>query len=194
MLRKVIAGSPWTGPNDLAASRFTRPTARMQLILIMQLLPVQQGQSLISVMSGATGWQRFRPLLMKAAATYGCGACHTAGFKDNTNPGVQSIGTPGYTPAQPARFRRRVRCCCYSRPQMGPRRHSCAQGAIMQPFRLYHRRRLPHPPSRQRIELAGGMGKSGSRRRQKQPLLRLPPVHSQELAGPGRSSNRHHPV
>ena len=97
MLRKVVAGSKWAGPDgnlytvDTGGRAFDWNAAT----------PTIGGNALYYVFGD---WMAAEPESVGPVAdvaTYGCAACHTAGFKDNTNPGVQSIGTPSYTPGQP---------------------------------------------------------------------------------------------
>jgi hypothetical protein len=105
MLRKVIAGQLLVGPdgvpyaNDGTVANTINWSATPQPTVLVSGVPTP-----FYYVWG--DWMIAAPTLARAGNVYGCGACHTAGFRDNTNPGVQSIGmptlSPGYVPAQPA--------------------------------------------------------------------------------------------
>lgn len=107
MLRKVTAGQAWAGPDGVV---YTTDGTNG---------PINFGDA--SVMVGGTtkqnlyyiygDWMAPLPTLVYgtngfgsapgATSGYSCGACHTTGYKDNSNIGVQGIGTPGYAGVQP---------------------------------------------------------------------------------------------
>ena len=97
MLRKVTAGQLLVGPDGLPYT--TDGTNAIN----MAAGTINVG-GLDKTMRYVYGdWMAALPTVVyDGGAKYGCGACHTAGFKDNTNPGVESIGTVGYDPKQPA--------------------------------------------------------------------------------------------
>src|SRR5574337_1816628 len=95
MLRKVVAGQSWAGPDGVVYTQDTQGHAidftnglvgggPLYFIFGDWIAPVPNS-------IGPNG----------DTTTYTCGACHTTGFNDSTNPGVQSIGTPGYVAQQP---------------------------------------------------------------------------------------------
>lgn len=97
MLRKVTAGQSWAGPDEVI---YTHDTAGHSI----DFSAATVGGGPLYFLFG--DWMAPLPDAVGPngdTPTYGCGSCHTAGFKDGTNPGVQSIGntTIGYTPAQP---------------------------------------------------------------------------------------------
>jgi len=93
MLRKVSPPSPWAGPDGLVYT--TDGTNSLDFST-----GLANGTTPFYYVYG--DWMAANPTIATATAKYGCGACHTAGFSDATNPGVQSIGTPGYIATQPA--------------------------------------------------------------------------------------------
>ena len=102
MLRKVIPGSVLTDPDGLAY--VNDGTAANTINWSASPQPTVLVSGVATPFYYVWGdWMVEAPTLARAGNVYGCGACHTAGFNDNTNPGVQSIGTPGYTPAEPAK-------------------------------------------------------------------------------------------
>ena len=95
MLRKVTAGKSWAGPDGVI---YTQDTASH----VIDFAAATVGGGPLYFLFG--DWMAPLPNAIGPngdTPLYGCGACHTSGFKDGTNPGVQSIGTPGYMPAQP---------------------------------------------------------------------------------------------
>jgi hypothetical protein len=97
MLRKVTAGQLLVGPDSVAYT--TDGTNSIN----MAAGTVNVGGTDHTIRYVYGDWMAALPTLAyDGGSTYGCGACHTAGFRDNTNPGVQSIGISDYTPAEPA--------------------------------------------------------------------------------------------
>ncbi len=95
MLRKVTAGIKWAGPDGVV---YTQDTAGHAIDFTAGTVG---GGPLYYVFGD---WMAAVPDAVGPngdTPTYSCAACHTAGYKDNTNPGAQAMGTPGYTPAQP---------------------------------------------------------------------------------------------
>jgi hypothetical protein len=96
MLRKVVVGKSWAGPDG---EIYTQDTAGHAIDFGAGTVG---GGPLYYIFGD---WMAALPDAVGPSGdttTYSCASCHTAGYKDNTNPGVQSIGTPGYTPAEPA--------------------------------------------------------------------------------------------
>ena len=96
MLRKVTAGIPWAGPDDVMYTQDTLGHA-------INFGDATVGGGPLYYIFG--DWMVVLPDAVGPngdTTSYSCGACHTTGFNDSTNPGVQAIGTPGYIAAQPA--------------------------------------------------------------------------------------------
>jgi predicted CXXCH cytochrome family protein len=99
MLRKVITGQLLTGPDGLAYTTDGTNTINMAAGT------VNVGGTDRTLYYVYGDWMAALPTLVYANTGttngYTCGACHTTGYQDATNPGVQSIGTTGYTAAEP---------------------------------------------------------------------------------------------
>jgi len=119
MLRKVTAGKSWAGPCvngqipnadglcvyttdgtnaiDFSTGKITVSGTPQNLYYVyadwMTPLP--------SVVYGTNGYGSLPGPTNGYTATTSCAGCHTAGYSDNNNPGVQSIGTPGYAGLEP---------------------------------------------------------------------------------------------
>jgi len=98
MLRKVTPGMAWEGPNAAGALAIytTDGTNAFNWTTGMD------GTNLMYYIYG--DWMVPNPTVAIAVSAYSCANCHVAGFSGGTaaTPGVQSIGTPGYTGTQPA--------------------------------------------------------------------------------------------
>ncbi len=95
MLRKVIPGMSWAGPDGVI---YSQDTAGHPIDFTLGTV----GGGTLSYIFG--DWMAKYPNAVGPngdTALYSCGGCHTSGYSDNTNPGVQSIGTPGYTATKP---------------------------------------------------------------------------------------------
>jgi hypothetical protein len=129
MLRKVTAGQSWAGPDGVVyttdgTNSIDFGTGNITLTGYCDLA----GQFSATACATAGGtwtatptattlyyvfgdWMAALPSVVykdaspaaPAGATngYSCSSCHTTGASDNTNPGVQSIGTPGLVGVQP---------------------------------------------------------------------------------------------
>lgn len=127
MLRTVTAGKPWAGPDGVAYT--TDGTVGIDF---STATVTPSGKKLFYIYGDwmiAAPTLVYENTVGNNTSTYSCGACHTAGYSDaslvctvnptvNTSagactaaggtltasaaPGVESIGTTGFTPAQPA--------------------------------------------------------------------------------------------
>jgi len=104
MLRKVTPGMVWAGPN--AAGVLTPYTTDGTNAMTWGTLGVPgsalDGTNPMYYVYG--DWMAALPTVAIAGSAYACANCHSSGFSGGTaaTPGVQSIGTPGYTGTQPA--------------------------------------------------------------------------------------------
>ncbi len=96
MLRKV-GTTPWAGPDgDGNLAVYTTDGTNA----ITFGTPSTAGANTLLFIYG--DWMAPLPTTAVAGSGYSCGGCHTTGFNDSTNPGVQSIGTPGYIALEPS--------------------------------------------------------------------------------------------
>jgi hypothetical protein len=120
MLRKVTAGKKWAGPcaagdtpnadglcvyttdgtNPINFMTPADPFGKVTIGGVDQNLYYIYGDWMAqypTLVNGTNGYGS----AIGANNGYSCYACHTTGAEDNSNPGVQSIGTPGYAGVQP---------------------------------------------------------------------------------------------
>lgn len=103
MLRKVTAGKKWFGPDGVAYT--TDGTHTIDFINaaidgMTQNLYYLYGDWMVpepTLIYGTNGFGN----APGSTNGYSCAACHTTGYNDNSNIGVQGIGTPGYAGAEP---------------------------------------------------------------------------------------------
>ena len=109
MLRKVIAGMVWAGPDGVV---YTQDTAGHPIDFMTAGGPTTNGLTPATVGGGPLyyifgDWMAIYPDAVGPngdTTSYSCAACHTTGYNDSTNPGVQSIGTPGYAATKPGDY------------------------------------------------------------------------------------------
>ena len=98
MLRKVTPGMAWAGPDGVV---YSQDTANHPIDFAAGTVG---GGSLFYIFGD---WMATYPNAVGPngdTALYSCAACHTTGYNDGTNPGVQSIGTPGYAATKPGDY------------------------------------------------------------------------------------------
>jgi len=97
MLRKVTAGQSWAGCDGTpyttdGTNTFDWVNGKIIVGGVAKDLYYIYGDWMIANPSA----------VYNGGGSYTCASCHSAGYSDTTNPGVQSIGTPGYVGVQPA--------------------------------------------------------------------------------------------
>ena len=104
MLRKVTPGLAWGGPNanGVLTVYTTDGTNTMTWGTIGVPGSALDGANPMYYVYG--DWMIPNPTVAIAGSNYACANCHSTGFSGGTatTPGVQSIGTAGYTGTQPA--------------------------------------------------------------------------------------------
>jgi PKD domain len=114
MLRKVTPGKVWAGPdgvvyttdgaNTINFMTASDPYGKITVGGVDQNLYYIYGDwmaPLPTTLYGKTGYGTPPNGTTADNNGYSCYACHTTGAKDNSNIGVQGIGTPGYAGVQP---------------------------------------------------------------------------------------------
>ena len=112
MLRVVSAGMSWAGPDGVV---YTQDTAGHAIDFTTAGGPASGG--LISLTPATVNggplyylfgdWMAIYPNAVGPngdTASYTCAACHTTGYNDSVNKGVQSIGTVGYAATKPGDY------------------------------------------------------------------------------------------
>jgi hypothetical protein len=97
MLRKVTAGQIWAGCDGIpyttsGSNTFDWANGKIIVGDVPKDLYYIYGDWMLPAVSA----------VYDGGGSYTCAGCHVAGYSDTTNPGVQSIGTPGYVGVQPA--------------------------------------------------------------------------------------------
>jgi PKD repeat protein len=120
MLRKVTAGKNWAGPcapgdtpnadglcvyttdgtNPINFMTASDPFGKVTVGGVDQNLYYIYGDWMAQYPTLAYGTNGYGPTIGTNNG-YSCYACHSTGAKDNSNPGVQSIGTAGYAGVEP---------------------------------------------------------------------------------------------
>jgi hypothetical protein len=96
MLRKVTPGIPWAGCDGVpyttsGANTFDWDNGKIIVGDVPKNLYYIYGDWMLPSVSA----------VYDGGGSYTCASCHSGGYSDTTNPGVQSIGTPGYVAVQP---------------------------------------------------------------------------------------------
>ena len=99
MLRKVTPGMAWAGPNGIYT---TDGTNALNWGIFGVPGSATDGTNPMYYIYG--DWMAMYPTVAITGSNYSCANCHSTGFSGGTaaTPGVESIGTPGYTGTQPA--------------------------------------------------------------------------------------------
>lgn len=97
MLRKVVAGTPWAGPDGVVYT--TDGTNTLNFTTGQAFLASSSTYTTLTYIYG--DWMAALPTIEYPGVYYGCGNCHTAGYSDSVNVGVQALGSSGYVGAQP---------------------------------------------------------------------------------------------
>ncbi len=116
MLRKVIPGQAWYGPNAEGGLSMYTADSSGNALSFNATNPTDGSNTVYYLIDGwftesvnaASGTIEVNPSAEVAGSAYSCSNCHSTGFSGSptssttAQPGVQSIGTPGYLGAQPA--------------------------------------------------------------------------------------------